>query len=63
MKFEVFEKLLRKCLQESIFTFNGKLYKQIEGVSMGSPLGPIIANIFMNDSEEKHMEELINKGV
>ena len=30
---------------------------------MGSPLGPIIANIFMNDFEEKHMEELINKGV
>ena len=46
-----------------IFTFNGKLYKQIEGVSMGSRLGPIIANIFMNDFEEKHMEELINKGV
>ena len=63
LKFEVFEKLLRKCLQESIFTFNGTLYKQIEGVSMGSPLGPIIANIFMNDFEEKHMEELINKGV
>ena len=37
MKCEVFEKLLRKCLQESIFIFNDKMYQQIDGVSMGSP--------------------------
>jgi hypothetical protein len=39
------------------------MYKQIDGVSMGSPLGPIIANIFMNDFENKHMEELTKLGV
>jgi hypothetical protein len=63
MKFEVFEKFTRKCLQESIFTFNKKLYKQIDGVSMGSRLGPIIANIFMHNFEMKHMDNLIKLGV
>ena len=62
MKFEVFEKLLRKCLQESIFIFNDKVYQQIDGVSMGSPLGPILANIFMNHFENNHFEELVKKG-
>ncbi|XP_057292667.1 uncharacterized protein LOC130621400 [Hydractinia symbiolongicarpus] len=32
---------------ESIFVFNGVYYKQIDGVAMGSPLGPTLANIFM----------------
>ena len=63
MKFEVFEKLLNKCLQESIFIFNEKIYQQIDGVSMGSPIGPIIANIFMNHFENNHFEELFKKGV
>ena len=63
MKWEVFEKLLRCCLQESYFTFNKQIYKQIDGVSMGSPLGPIIANIFMNDFETKHMDKLTELGV
>ena len=30
---------------------------------MGSPLGPLFANIFMADFEEKHMENLKNLGV
>ena len=63
MKFEVFEKLFRKCLQESVFTFNNKLYKQIDGVSMGNKLGPITADILMNDFESKHMKKLIELGV
>ena len=39
------------------------MYQHIDGVSMGSPLGPIIANIFMNHFENKNMEELVKKGV
>ena len=30
---------------------------------MGSPLGPIIANIFMNDFENKHMYALKALGI
>ena len=29
------------------FNFNGKIYKQTDGVAMGSPLGPSLANAFV----------------
>ena len=29
------------------FLFDGKYYEQIDGVAMSSPLGPVLANIFM----------------
>ena len=48
MHWELFEHLLRRCLQESVFVFNNKLYKQIDGISMGLQLGPIMANIFLH---------------
>ena len=35
------------------FSFDGKMYKQIDGVAMGSPLGPILANIFVGYLESK----------
>ena len=41
-----FEKLLRAVLQNK-FTFDGKIYKQIDRVAMGSPLGPTLANSFL----------------
>ena len=42
-----FEELLSLVTKESYFIFNGKLYKQVNGVAMGSPLGPILANAFL----------------
>lgn len=36
-----------------IIQFNGALYEQIHGVAMGSPLGPLLANVFMSSLEEK----------
>ena len=29
------------------FLFNNSLYEQVDGVAMGSPLGPLFANIFL----------------
>ena len=39
--------LLKLATTESSFTFDNKLYKQIDGVAMGSPLGPILAHAFL----------------
>ena len=37
---------------DSFFIFNGTYYKQVDGVAMGSPLGPTLANIFLCHWEE-----------
>ena len=40
--------LLRIATKYQLFQFEGKLYEQVDGVAMGSPLGPLImANAFM----------------
>ena len=46
------KRLLELATMECTFLFNGKLYKQIDGVAMGSPLGPALANIFMANFEK-----------
>jgi len=56
-------KLLTIFTQESHFQFNGNYYDQIDGVAMGSPLGPLFANFFMADFEHKHMDALRNFGL
>ena len=45
--------LLRVATKHQLFQFNGHLYEQIDGVAMGSPLGPLMANAFMCSIEEK----------
>lgn len=42
-----FKKLLEMATKEILFIFNDKLYSQIDGVAMGNPLGPTLANIFL----------------
>ena len=42
-----FKELLSLATKESYFIFNELLYKQIDGVAMGSPLGPTLANAFL----------------
>jgi hypothetical protein len=60
---EELEKLLIVCTQESHFQFNNEFFDQIDGVSMGSPLGPLFANVFMSDFEKKNMKKLKQLGV
>ena len=49
----VLKVLLEFATKKSHFIFNGQYYDQIDGVAMGSPLGPVLANIFMCHFEEK----------
>ena len=50
-------KLLTIATKDQLFQFNGDLYKQIDGVAMGSPLGPLTVNTFMCSIEEKLARE------
>ena len=48
--------LIRLCITATIFTFNGKYYKQQQGIAMGSPLAPALACLYMEFWES----ELLN---
>ena len=45
------KELLILCTKNVHFTFNGEIYSQQDGVAMGSPLGPVLAGIFMVELE------------
>ena len=45
------KKLLTICSKNVDFSFNNDIYIQIDGVAMGSPLGPVLANVFMVELE------------
>ena len=45
--------LLEFCLRTTYFTFQGKMYEQVKGAAMGSPISPIEANLFMEDLETR----------
>ena len=44
---EEFRSLLSLTTKESYFIFNESLYKQKDGVAVGSELGPTVANTFL----------------
>ena len=45
--------LLDFCLKTTYFIFQGKFFEQVKGAAMGSPISPIVANLFMEDLEAK----------
>ena len=53
---QVFRKMLFKCSQ-SYFLFNYVLYQQVDGVSMGGPLAPTMANAFLAHLENKLLND------
>ena len=44
---------LKVCLKNTYFSFQGQFYKQVEGDAMGSPVSPIVANLYMEYLEQK----------
>ena len=52
-----FKELLTLATKSSCFLFNGVYYSQVDGVAMGSPLGPTLANLFLAYHEEKWLND------
>jgi hypothetical protein len=52
---------IRHVQTSSFFSFNAQFYEQIDGVAMGLPLFPVIANFFMQYFEEVALEVTTHK--
>ena len=51
------KQLFQIVTSETHFLFQGSFYEQIDGVVMGSPLAPILANLFMGFHEKNWIEQ------
>ena len=46
---------LEFCLKNTYFSFQDQFYEQVEGAAMGSPVRPIVSNIYMEYLEQKDL--------
>ena len=56
------KKLTKDTCSETAFMYDGVIYEQIDGVSMGASLGPVLANIIMTEMERVVVDKLIQTG-
>ena len=53
------KELLVMCTTQVAFRHpDGSIFQQTDGVAMGSPLGPLLANFYMADLEQKVLDDL-----
>jgi len=55
---EEFVNGIKLIINSTFFTFDNRVYKQIFGTPMGSPLSPIIADLVMRDLETEALNKL-----
>ena len=48
MKKTQFKKLLNWVTKKTVLQFNGSYFEQIDGIAMGIPLAPLMADVCMN---------------
>ena len=48
--------LLEFCLKNTYFSFQDQFYEQVEGAAMGSPVSPIVANLYMEYLQQKALQ-------
>lgn len=48
--------LIKICLETTFSSYKGDFYEQVHGVAMGSPLSPIVANLYMEWFETKALD-------
>ena len=54
----ILKELLYLCTKHIHFKFDNEIYIQCDGVAMGSPLRPLLANIFMISLEDSTLPKL-----
>lgn len=52
-KIDLYIRLTKMCMDQNCFLFNGKIYQQTFGTSMGNSLSPFLANLFMANLEKE----------
>ena len=57
---DLLRELILLCTKDVSFSFNNEIYVQHDGVAMGSPLGPCLADIFVGCLERKFHKEISN---
>ena len=53
--------LIKLCILDSKFEFNGKYYSQKFGMAMGNPLSPVLSNLYMEFFEKKILSKILPK--
>ena len=51
--------LIKLCIKDSKFIFNGKFYSQKFGMAMGNPLSPLLSNLYMEFFETKILNNIL----
>ena len=54
-----FRDLLKLTTMGIVFYFKSNYYKQLDGIAMGSPLGPALANAFLCHHEKNGFENVL----
>ena len=62
IKKRTMKKLLKDCCTKNALTLNNVTYEQIDCVSMGSCLGPVLANIIMTELETLIVNKLFEEN-
>ena len=60
---DIFEELMLIATRGVEFSFNNQIYKQLDGLAMGSPFGPALANIFVGFHESRLFDSTVKPGV
>lgn len=59
----VFIDLIKLCIKDCKFTFNGGYYCQKFGMAMGNPLSPVLSNLYMEFFENKLLANILPSNV
>ena len=63
MRKNTLKKLIKDLCTKTAFSFDSKIYEQIDGMLIGSPLGPVLDNVIMTEFERLCVDKLIKDGL